>query len=471
VTAAIDKNLYKKYRKEHLILGEDEVKKLNRPFTAWGKILALLFFLVYLFVIWEFTTRGGQWYLFGGLMFFYLVAVKGLAFLYAPSKRELSKDYKVTALITSFNEKPESVVGILENLLALDYPVHEVLLLDDGSDESTSFEAAQSFAAAHTDKASTKFQILRFEENRGKLAVLHEGFQRATGDHVFLVDSDCEIAPNALTELLRPFEDGKTTSVVGNIGILNKRENFLTRLQSLKYFGAFQMGRAAQSVTGNVIICSGAFSVHKLDFIRDNIDEIRPMHFMGIKVSAGDDRTLTALSRLKGGKTRYQNTAYCETEVPTTWSSLLKQRRRWMRSTYIGSLVHAKQLAFKRPLYALWTLAEAYLWLVTTVLFVILVLSRGFLYFDLRDIILYFFAVAAIHNGFFKLYNPLKFLAVPAFMFVHGVFLAFVRAYTAITITNDDWGTRTPKQDEEERLVHKDAAKQLPEQALLPRLS
>jgi len=59
-----------------------------------------------------------------------------------------------------------------------------------------------------------------------------DGFLRASGDYVFLLDSDSEILPNALTELLRPFEDGKTTFCVGNIGILNKKQNFLTMLQS-----------------------------------------------------------------------------------------------------------------------------------------------------------------------------------------------------------------------------------------------
>jgi len=439
-------NLYKNYRESKMSINEEEVRKLNRPFTPWGKLVLVSFFLVYLFIIWEFTARGGQWYFLGGLMFFYLIVKKGLALLYKPSKNELTKDYKVTALITAYNEKPESVVGILDNLLALDYPVHEILLLDDGSKDSLAYEVAQSFAADHQGEGVPQFQIVRFEENRGKMEVLREGFRRAQGDHVFLVDSDCQIMPNALTELLRPFEDDKVNSCVGNIGILNKGENFLTKLQSLKYFGAFQMGRAAQSMTGDVVICSGAFSLHKRDFLLEHIDEIEPANVCGITVSAGDDRTITALSRMSGGKTKYQSTAYCETEAPNTWKQLLSQRRRWQRSSYLVSLSSIKRTLTKRPIFAFWTAGESYLWIVTTAMVIMALLSRGF-YFNLRDLVIYFLAISAAHAGFYLLYRPVRFLLVPVYSFIHGIFLTVVRVYAALTIRNDSWGTRQASQE------------------------
>ena len=442
-----DTNLYKAYRGAEVSISEGEVKKLNRPFTLWGKFILVLFFLLYLFIIWEFTARGGQWYFVGGLMFFYLIVKKGLALLYRPSTKELTKDYKVTALITAYNEKPESVVGILDNLLALDYPVHEILLLDDGSEDSLAYEVAQSFAADHQGADDPQFQILRFEENRGKLEALKEGFKRVQGDYVFLIDSDCQIMPNALTELLRPFEDDKTNSCVGNIGILNKSENFLTKLQSLKYFGAFQMGRAAQSMTGDVVVCSGAFSLHKRDFLLEHIDEIEPVSVFGIDVSSGDDRTITALSRISGGKTKYQSTAYCETEAPNTWKKLLSQRRRWQRSSYLISLVSIKRTLAKRPIFAFWTAGESYLWSVTTILVIIALLSRGF-YFNLQDLLIYFLAISAAHAGFYLLYRPIRFLLVPLYSFIHGIFLAVVRFYTLLTIRDDSWGTRTSQEEE-----------------------
>lgn len=440
-----DTKLHNLYRKPRATISNDEIAKLNRPFSFWGKLILVCFFLLYLFLIWELTVRGGQWYLLGGLMFFYLVIKKCMALFYLPNKSELTKDYKVTALITTFNEDPESVVGILDNLLELDHPLHEIVLVDDGSDEDLTYRVAQSFADDHQEKNGVQFQIIRLSENVGKFEALKRGFEHVRSDYVFLVDSDCQIMPNALTELLRPFEDDKTSSTVGNIGILNVKENFLTRLQSLKYFGAFQMGRAAQSMTGDVIVCSGAFSLHKMDFIKENLHDIEPVRFAGITVSSGDDRQLTAFSRLLGGKTRYQSTAYCKTEAPTTWRKFLAQRRRWQRSSYIVTLAFLKRMFVKRPVFSLWALAESYFWLITTIIFVIAVLNRGF-YLDLRDLIIYFLAISAAHAGFYLLYKPMRFLLFPLFSLAYGLFLIVVRLYTAFTIGNDSWGTRTRKE-------------------------
>lgn len=434
--------LYEQYRKKTAAINEGEVKKFNRAFTVWGKIISVVFLFIYIFAIWRFTARAEQWYLLGGLMFYYMLVKNIFALLYWPCKKELTKPYKVTAMVTCYNEKTTSVVSILDNILALDYPVHEVLFLDDGSKDILAYEVAKSFAEAHqNNENATSFQIVRFEENRGKRELMSDGFRLVTGDYVFLLDSDSEILPNALTELLRPFEDGKTTSCVGKIGVLDKNQNYLTKLQSIKYFSAFQMGRTAQSVTGDVVICSGAFSLHKMDFIMQNLDKIKKTTLLGITVSAGDDRAITCFSRMTGGKTRYQNTAYCETEVPTTLRGFISQRRRWQRSAYIGSLTAVRDLFPRKLWFLLWSVADAYFWLVATILFVISVLQRGF-YFDLRDVVLYHFIIMYAHNGFYLLYRPFQFLFTPVYSFIYGLFLLYIRIYAAITIKYDGWGTR-----------------------------
>jgi len=435
--------LHEQYRKNAPIMNEQGVKRLNRAFTPWGKALSFFFLILSIFSIWHFTARSGQWYLLGGIMFFFMLIKITIALLYQPSTKELTKPYKVTAMITCFNENPSSVVAIFDHIMALDYPVHEILFLDDGSTDTLSYDIALSFAKAQAQHADAPhFQVIRFPENRGKRALMQDGFAHARGDYVFLLDSDSVILPNALTELLRPFEDEKTTSCVGHIGIVNRQKNFLTKLQAILYFGAFQIGRAAQSVSGDVVVCSGAFSVHKLDFILQHLEHVEANTLFGIKVSSGDDRDLTAMSRRFGGKTRYQNTAYCETEVPATWRKFTAQRRRWQRSAYVCSITAARDMFPKRLLFLLWSLTEVYLWLIATILFILSVLARGF-YFDLIDIIIYHFIILYAHNGFYLLYRPLHFLLVPIYAFVYGIFLLFIRIYAAITIKNDNWGTRS----------------------------
>jgi len=439
---ATEGKLYEKYRKNTTTINKDEVKKLDRPFTVPGKIASILFIGICILAIWRFTDRSEQWYLLGGMMLVYLVIKEFFALLYWPCKRKLTKDYKVSVVIACYNENPSSVVSIFENILALDYPIHEILFLDDGSASPLAYEVAKSFAEAHEGSLGVpKFEIIRFEENRGKREVMIDGFLKAKGDYVFLLDSDSEILPNALTELLRPFEDGKTTSCVGNIGILNKGDNFLTRLQSISYYGAFQLGRAAQSVTGDVAICSGAFSLHKKDFILRHLKAFRNYSLFDIKVSAGDDRSLTAFSKLSGGKTRYQSTAYCETEVPSTWRKFQLQRRRWQRAAYVIGLKSMLDVFPKNLMYSFWVFAEAYFWLIATVIFLFSVVARG-LCIDVEDIIIYYIIIMYMQNGFYLLYKPIRFLLAPVYFFAYGLSLTYTRIHAAITIKNDDWGTR-----------------------------
>ncbi|MCL2572192.1 MAG: glycosyltransferase family 2 protein [Defluviitaleaceae bacterium] len=441
--------LHEQYTIDSATIDESIIKKLNRPFTPQGKVISAFLMLMCLKAIWLFTTRAQQWYLLGGMMLAFLVIKEIFALVYTPCKKALTKDYKVTAIITCYNEKPESIVSILKNIMELDYPVHEILFLDDGSASSLAYDVAKSFASDY-ESSDTRFNIIRFEENRGKRKVLNDGLHRAKGDYVFLLDSDSIIAKSALTELLRPFEDGKTTSCVGNIGILNKKENFLTRLQSISYFGSFQLGRAAQSVTGDVSICSGAFSLHKKDAITHKQEEFVDYSLFGIHVSAGDDRTLTSYSKMYGGKTRYQSTAYCETEAPNKWKKFIAQRRRWQRSAYIGSLKSIKDTFPRHFIYQFWVFGEAYFWLIAIILFILSIMVRG-LYLDKMDFIIYFIIVMYKQNIFYALCYPIRFLFAPIYFLAYGLSLITTRIYAAVTIQDDDWGTRASRR----RKVHK----------------
>ena len=172
-----------------------------------------------------------------------------------------------------------------------------------------------------------------------------------------------------------------------------------------------------------------------------NLEEFKMTKIFNIALSTGDDRALTSFSKMSGGKTRYQNTAYCETDVPTTWRKFAIQRTRWQRSAYVGSLTAVRDLFPQKIWFVFWSMADSYFWLIATVIFLISVMARG-LYFDVRDVILYHFIIMYAHNGFYLLYRPFQFLFVPVYSFVYGLFLTYTRIAAAITLKNDNWGTR-----------------------------
>jgi len=445
--------LYEQYRNDDEAkqgIDPKEVKRLNRPFTWWGRIIIVISALLYIFLIWWFTHQLNGLIMTSGIMFIYLVIKKTFAVAYRANKKELTKEYNVSVIVTCYNESPESVVKVFDNILSLDYPVKEIIFLDDGSVEDLSYKVAKSYAEDPQNKRDKlEYKIIRFIQNRGKREVMAYGFTIARGDYLFMLDSDSEILPNALTELLRPFEDEKTCSTVGHINVLNRDQNFVTKMQAFTYYGAFQLGRAAQSVFGNVIVCSGAFSVHKKDFILKDLETIRAKKYFGIPCSSGDDRELTCMAHKSGGKTVYQNTAYCATMVPTTWKALKNQRRRWHRSGYLVSLDIVKELFPRHLGFLAWTFAEAYLWLIALIIFLFRIFTVG-VSFNWYIILVFTLLVMFKHNSLYLLYRPLHFILLPIYTLVYGIFLTFIRFYTLATIRFDGWGTRTVENTNEE---------------------
>jgi len=100
-------------------------------------------------------------------------------------------------------------------------------------------------------------------------------------------------------------------------------------------------------------------------------------------------------------------------------------------------------------MFMFWAFAEAYFWLIATVLFILAVMERGF-YLDWMDIILYSIIIQYKQNVFYLFYKPLRFLLAPIYFLAYGISLTITRIHAAVTIANDDWGTRAPEEREEE---------------------
>lgn len=98
------------------------------------------------------------------------------------------------------------------------------------------------------------------------------------------VDSDTYIYPDALEELLKTFNDPTVFAATGHLNVRNRQTNLLTRLTDIRYDNAFGVERAAQSVTGNILVCSGPLSVYRREVVVPNIDRYINQTFLGIPV-------------------------------------------------------------------------------------------------------------------------------------------------------------------------------------------
>ncbi len=161
-------------------------------------------------------------------------------------------------------------------------------------------------------------------------------------------------SPTRSTRLVQPLADPRVGAVCGHANVLNVRDTWITRMQAVRYFVAFRVVKAAESVFGAVTCCSGCFSAYRREAIMPRLEWWENQTFLGVESTFGDDRSLTNCV-LRDWRILYEKRAVSHTIVPTTFRAFVKQQTRWKRSWTRESLLVAKFIWRKHPIAAFFT--------------------------------------------------------------------------------------------------------------------
>jgi cellulose synthase/poly-beta-1,6-N-acetylglucosamine synthase-like glycosyltransferase len=226
----------------------------------------------------------------------------------------------VSVVLAAYNE--EAVIErTLRALAASTYPLTEILVVDDGSTDST---AARVRDLATEDP---RIRLIR-QRNAGKSRALNSALLRATGEIVVTVDADTIVTPTTVGNLVRRFcrpDAEDLAAVAGVVRVGNRDRNILTRWQALEYLTQISVERAAQDHLGAIMIVPGACAAwrrravlgvggYASDTLAEDCDLALTLHRAGWRIAQDDD-------------------ALSYTEVPETVDALLKQRVRWTYGT------------------------------------------------------------------------------------------------------------------------------------------
>jgi glycosyltransferase involved in cell wall biosynthesis len=102
---------------------------------------------------------------------------------------------RISVIVPTFN-RATLVLETIRAVLAQTHPVHEIIVIDDGSTDETR-------AAVATLPSSIQYV---FQENAGKAVALNNGLSRATGDYIWICDDDDLATPNAAKLLVAALE-------------------------------------------------------------------------------------------------------------------------------------------------------------------------------------------------------------------------------------------------------------------------
>lgn len=298
----------------------------------------------------------------------------------------------VTLLVPAHNEE-KFICTAVRNLLDLDYPELEVIVINDGSADNTLFVLKKEFhlhpvrsiyvaqalsspvRSLYRSDVDVRLLVVDKEPGGSKADAVNAGLNAATSPYVCVVDGDSVLERDALLRIMVPIleDPGRVVAAGGIIRVLNgsdieegriRRVRLPKRsievIQVVEYLRAFLIGREAWARGNMLMIVSGAFGVFRTDLVRA---------VEGYRASAiGEDFDLVArLHRhlLEHGadyRIEFVPDPVCWTEVPADMRSLARQRARWHKGL-VDVLWPNRDMLF-RPCYGrIGTLALPYLWL------------------------------------------------------------------------------------------------------------
>jgi len=265
-----------------------------------------------------------------------------LWFRYKPQAIEPGEEVDwpyVTVIMPALNEE-ELIEKSIDSIFASNYPQErfEVVCINDGSTDMTYFYMKRA-----KRKYGDRLKIINFTKNLGKRKALYSGLKKSRGEIIVTVDTDSKIGRSAIRNIIVPLIKDKTTgAVAGRVAVLNEKQNFLTRMLSIRYSISFNFGRAYQSVYGTVFCCPGALTAYRKTVLQKFIKSWVNQKFLNTHCTYGEDRALTTQILKAGYMTRFQSNALVYTKVPSRFSQMVRMYVRWTRSYLRESILFAK---------------------------------------------------------------------------------------------------------------------------------
>ena len=279
----------------------------------------------------------------------------------------------VSLIVPAYNEEA-TIIETIKNLLKLNYPEYEIIVVNDGSKDQTLSLLVEKFGMIPIEqpykKSVPSMPIRRVyrtsqhgnlvvvdKENGGKADALNAGINFARYPIVVSMDADSVLEKEALVRIIAPFLQDNTVIAVGGVVRISSGcviqdgeikevrlpKTMLGKLQTVEYLRSFFTGRIGAASMGMLLIISGAFGAFRKDAV---------ISVGGYTTHCiGEDMELVV--KLHRGfrkankpyKISFLPDPICWTQPPENLKDLYKQRKRWQIGL-INVLLRHRDMAF-----------------------------------------------------------------------------------------------------------------------------
>ena len=304
-------------------------------------------------------------YMIGYSSFLFLAVVTGSSELYRKKQQDklkntLMKDYfiPVSIIVPAYNEEV-TVVETVKSLLSLDYNLYEIIVVDDGSKDTTSKKLIEAFDMQpirrpiqrkiacqseefvyETAMQKVPLTLIR-KKNGGKADSLNMGINACRYPYFICMDADSVLQHDSLSKIVRPLLENENVVAVGGVvrpcngaelerGRVKKYKlpsNILACMQVLEYDRSFLASRILFDKFNGSLIISGAFGLFKKDTVvaAGGYDHSTMGEDMELVVKLHEYCVLNDIPYC----IKYATDAICWSQAPERLRDLCKQRKRW----------------------------------------------------------------------------------------------------------------------------------------------
>ena len=377
----------------------------------------------------------------------YFLIISLIAYTYRPFQDSWRPSCDV--IIPAYNEG-RHVYRTLQSIQACDYDPEKlnIIVVDDGSSDDTGEWIRR--AAAENPRVKTIF----LAKNSGKKHALCAALKASSSEIVVTVDSDSTIEKDAITNIVKPFENVRIGAVAGNVRVGNIEAGIIPQMMDIIFVFCYEFLRSSQSKCGTVLCTPGALSAYRRTAVVPVMEAWLKQRFLGEYTSIGEDRALTCLLLRREWAVVYQSTAVAYTKMPASYFDVCKMLLRWVRGDIRENILMFPYVFRKFSVCDLRTLGLQLhyiafnLGIITPILFIpVLIVYLTFHFSESMFICSYLILITlmwAIVPAmiYAKRYSLLKSL----YAFVYSVFsmfcLSWIPLYGMLTLRNNKWLTR-----------------------------
>ncbi len=198
----------------------------------------------------------------------------------------------LVSIIVPVKNEEGNIRNCVQSCLDSSYTKKEVIIINDGSTDGT-----PAILDEMRKEVGLKLQIIHLSKSVGKKGAIDAGSQIAKGEIYVMMDSDCDLANDAVDNAVKIFySDRRIGAVTGHARVRGAAKgNTLLKIEDVWFDGQFRMLKGMETSFSSLTCCSGALSIYRREAVHQYIHAWAHDHFLGIEnFKFATDRRLTA---------------------------------------------------------------------------------------------------------------------------------------------------------------------------------